>query len=118
MNKVSARKKLSKQPARKAPKPGTTPVDRRLLASAKREEAEGVIPPGPAEFMRKQLRGVPRQQALSYLDSLLEHARDLVIESLPKLVRDIKTEQHHAALSAFDAIEAVRHGLRLLGGES
>jgi hypothetical protein len=41
MNKVSARTKRSKQTTRKAPKPGTTPADRRLLAKAKRETAEG-----------------------------------------------------------------------------
>jgi len=40
MNKVTRKKRTAKQ-ARRTPKPGTTPADRRLLAKARRETAEG-----------------------------------------------------------------------------
>ena len=43
MNNVHARGKRSKQSARKAPKPGTTATDRRLLAQAAREDVEGKV---------------------------------------------------------------------------
>jgi hypothetical protein len=55
MNKVSARTKRSKQTARKAPKPGTTAVDRRLLAKAKAETAEGK--PAKGQNLRLLERG-------------------------------------------------------------
>ena len=45
MNKVHARSKSSKQPARRAPKSGTTVADRRILAQAAREDAEGAGEP-------------------------------------------------------------------------
>lgn len=115
MNKVHARSKRGKRPARKAPKPGTTATDRRLLATAERENAEGAIPPGPAVFARQQLRGVPPKEALRYLDTVLEHAEECVIKSLPKLLVDI-TRRQYPAFSAINAIEVVREGLRLVGG--
>jgi hypothetical protein len=38
---VQRKRQTNKKQARKAPKPGTTPADRRLLARAERETAEG-----------------------------------------------------------------------------
>lgn len=52
MNKVHARGKRSKQPASKAAKVGTTAVDRRLLAQADRETAEGKAAKAPAKVLR------------------------------------------------------------------
>lgn len=41
---IKARSRATnKKTAKRAPKPGTTPVDRRLLAKAKQEEAEGKV---------------------------------------------------------------------------
>jgi len=54
MNKVHARSKRSKQPARTAPKPGTTPTDRRLLAKADEEASEGRCG-FRGEYVREQL---------------------------------------------------------------
>ena len=58
MNKVSARSKVSKQPASTAPKSGTTATDRRVLEQATREDAEGAVAAlrsvkAPAEVLRE-----------------------------------------------------------------
>lgn len=55
MTKVHARSKRSKQPAGKSPKPGTTAADRRLLAKAAKEAAEGLDAPADVTLTKRAI---------------------------------------------------------------
>ena len=55
MNKVHARSKRSKQPARRAPKPGTTAADRRLLAKAAKAAAESLDAPADVTLTKRAI---------------------------------------------------------------
>lgn len=69
MNKVHARSKRGKRPARKAPQPGTTATDRRLLAQAAREDVEGKVARDFVQRLVKAMeKAAPKPMPLSAVE--------------------------------------------------
>ncbi len=90
----------TKKVARRGTKAG---ANQGWLSAAEREARE-----------RRVLRQIGRVEAYSQMAEHLERAKKELVASLPKKLRDLKPNQF-SALKAYDSIEAVRRGLRILG---